>query len=113
MHFGGTATTLAIDPSSGKVLRLTYRGRGPRLAFGTVDQEIREYREVSGLKVPVKTYASFDGERVDSMDMVIDEVRIGSRDKASDEATEPRSDEGEGERAKGERQGTKRRSHGG
>jgi hypothetical protein len=74
--FNGSSTTLAIEPETGKVLRLTFRGRGPRFAFGTVDQKITEYREVGGLKLPVKWQGSFDGERVDALDETLDTLKI-------------------------------------
>lgn len=74
--FSGSATTLAIDPQTGKVLRLSFRGRGPRFMFGNVEQKITEYREVGNLKLPVKWQGSFDGERVDALDETLDSVKI-------------------------------------
>ncbi|MHC4947085.1 MAG: hypothetical protein ACYTG1_02325 [Planctomycetota bacterium] len=60
--FRGATSTLGVDPRTGVVRSIEYRGRGPRRAFGTVKIVFDEFRRVGGLLLPATGVAAFDGE---------------------------------------------------
>jgi hypothetical protein len=62
VNFEGVAVTLGVEASTGRVLSLSYRGRGPGGAFGEVVQTFSDFRTVEGLSLPFKTSATFNGE---------------------------------------------------
>lgn len=57
----GTLVTLALDPSSGLVLSMTYRGRGPGGSFGSLQRTFGDYRETGGVRLPHRIDTSIDG----------------------------------------------------
>ena len=58
----GFTTTLAIDPTTGRVVSQAYRGRGPGGVLGQIEIDYSDYRTVEGLSLPFKTTAMFDGQ---------------------------------------------------
>lgn len=59
---GGSRARLGIDPASGRVVTLSYRGRGHTGALGEIVQTFSDFREAGGLTLPFKTTTTFDGE---------------------------------------------------
>lgn len=59
---GGVSARLGIDPATGRVLSLAYRGRGPGGMFGDIVQTFSDFRAVEGLTLPFKTAGTFNGE---------------------------------------------------
>lgn len=59
--FDGLLLTLGVDPSTGRVLTLAYRGRGPGGAFGEIVETYSDFRTVEGLSLPFKSDATFNG----------------------------------------------------
>jgi YHS domain-containing protein len=53
---------LAVDPASGRVLRLGYHGRGPEGAYGEVALDLTDHRQVDGWTLPFAVAGSFDGQ---------------------------------------------------
>lgn len=58
----GTTTTLAIDPGTGQVLSVRYRGRGPGLQFGKLEVLFSDFRKVGGILLPHAERVRFEGE---------------------------------------------------
>ena len=53
--------TLGVDPSTGRVLTLAYRGRGPGGVFGEIVESFSDFRTVEGLSLPFKVTGTFNG----------------------------------------------------
>ncbi len=62
--FDGTKTILGIDPKTGRVLSLSYRGRGPNAFLGEMERRFSDFRETGGLTLPATVTVSFEGEPV-------------------------------------------------
>ena len=60
--FDGLLLTLGIDPSTGRILSLAYRGRGPGGVFGEIVESFSDFRTVDGLRLPFKVTGTFNGE---------------------------------------------------
>ncbi|MFQ5768575.1 MAG: hypothetical protein ACE5ID_11420 [Acidobacteriota bacterium] len=58
----GEVTTLAIDPISGHIVRMTYQGQDFTGAHGEVIQDFSDFREVDGLAFAFKTQQAFNGK---------------------------------------------------
>jgi zinc protease len=65
VDYAGETVTLGIDPASGRVLTVGYRGNGPGGgAPGDVTQTFSDFRPVDGgLTVPFKMVGTFNGEQ--------------------------------------------------
>jgi hypothetical protein len=65
VEFGGETLTLGIDPATGRVLTVSYRGSGPGGGPpGDVIQTFSDFRPVEGgLTLPFKMVGSFNGEQ--------------------------------------------------
>jgi YHS domain-containing protein len=61
VSFGGTGARLGIEAATGRVLSLSYRGRGPGGMFGDIVQTFSDFRAVEGLTLPFKTVGTFNG----------------------------------------------------
>lgn len=59
---GRVRVRLGIDPATGRILTLAYRGRGSNGAFGNIVRTFSDFRAVGGLTLPFKTDGLFDGE---------------------------------------------------
>jgi zinc protease len=64
VEFGGETVTLGIDPATGRVLAVSYRGNGPTGgAPGDTVQVFSDFRSVDGgLTLPFKMVSTFNGE---------------------------------------------------
>jgi hypothetical protein len=60
--FAGTTTKLGVDPKSGRILSVAYRGRGPKLTLGELQWTFSDFRKVSGVDLPMSATAAFNGE---------------------------------------------------
>ncbi len=72
--FDGATTTLALDPSTGRILSTTHRGRGPSGGFGPLETRFVDWRDTGGLSLPVRSEAWFEGARAAALDDVWDEL---------------------------------------
>ena len=70
------ATTLGIDPATGRVISQTYKGRGPGGALGQIVINYSDYRSVDGLSLPFKTTATFDGQPFPPLTATIEVIKI-------------------------------------
>ncbi len=64
VHFGGTTSKLGVDPKSGRVLSISYRGWGPSGFLGEVERYFSDFQIVEGLTLPITVSGKFDGEIV-------------------------------------------------
>jgi predicted Zn-dependent peptidase len=62
VRHGDVVTVLGIDPESGHILSLSYRGSGPSGAPAEIEQRFSDFREVDGLSLPFATERVVDGE---------------------------------------------------
>lgn len=80
----GFTTTLGIDPSTGRILTQTYRGRGPGGVLGDIAINYSDFRTVEGLSLPFKITATFDGQPLPPQSATIESITInGQVDPAS------------------------------
>ncbi|MBL8760173.1 MAG: hypothetical protein JNL50_02635 [Phycisphaerae bacterium] len=85
--FDSTATTLAIDPASGKVLAAFFRDRGKGGAIGAIEMRSTDWRDVDGLTLPAAAEAWFNNERWEGGDLRPDTLAIN--DVSADLFTKP------------------------
>lgn len=62
--FDATTTTLGIDPAGGRVLTMSYRGRGPNATIGTIDKTFTTFKDIGGLMLPTHVETRFESELV-------------------------------------------------
>ena len=73
------ATTLGIDPATGRLVNQTYRGRGPGGLVGEIVINYSDFRTVEGLSLPFKTTATFDGQPFPALSATIEAITINSQ----------------------------------
>lgn len=62
VELDGVSTTLSIDPTTGRILRLSYRGRhSTNFVIGEVLQTFSDFRTVDGLTLPFKVIGICNG----------------------------------------------------
>ncbi len=76
VRFDGLSLTLGVDPSTGRVHSLAYRGRGPGGVFGDIVQTFSDFRTVEGLTLPFKTSGTFNGEAEPTLSSSIESLVI-------------------------------------
>lgn len=76
---GGVVYVLGIDPSSGRILSLSYRRRGPEGFFGQLVQTFSDFRTVNGLTLPFKVTATFDGQPWKEQSADVQEIVINEK----------------------------------
>jgi YHS domain-containing protein len=62
--FDGSTTTLGIDPGTGRIVSLAYRGRGPGAALGLVERRFAGFGPVGDMTLPRTVEVSFEGKVV-------------------------------------------------
>ena len=75
----GFATTLGIDPATGRVVSQTYRGRGPGGVLGQIAISYSDYRTVEGLSLPFKTTATFEGQPFPPLTATTDALTVNAQ----------------------------------
>lgn len=78
VYFGGTATTLGIEPQSGRILTARFRGRGPTAALGQVEIAYADFRDVSGYSLPATATVRFDGEPAADMSRTLTNLAVNA-----------------------------------
>lgn len=62
VSFNGTTLTLGLDPKTGRVRSLAFRGRGGDRGFlGTIERTYVEYDTIGGVPVPKSWQTTYDG----------------------------------------------------
>lgn len=78
VSFGGVRARLGIDAATGRVVTLTYRGRGDGGAFGEIVQTFSDFRNVGGLTLPFKTVGTFDGEPAPAQTSTVESIVVNA-----------------------------------
>jgi len=73
---GGVSATLGIDPASGRILSLSYRGRGDGGAYGRIVRTFSDFRNVGGLSLPFKVTGTFNGEAEPSQTSTVESIVV-------------------------------------
>jgi hypothetical protein len=77
IELAGDPATLAIDPKTGHILELTYKGKGPTDTVGTFVLAYSDYRRVDGINYPFALKGSFDGKP--AFNATIDSIKINPK----------------------------------
>lgn len=79
VEVGGVAVQLGLEPKTGRILRLTYTGRGPGGAYGQVVQSFADFRAVEGLTLPFKTATRFNGQPWPQQTFTVESIVINGK----------------------------------
>ena len=79
IEYGGVAAQLGIEPKTGRILSVTYTGRGPSGGFGEVVQSFSDFRAVDGLTFPFKVTSSFNGQPFPRQTFPVESIVINSK----------------------------------
>lgn len=74
--FDGVSARLGIEPASGRVVSLAYRGRGPGGEIGEITQTFSDFRAAGGLTLPFKADGSFNGRPESTLSFALDSVAV-------------------------------------
>jgi len=77
------ATTLGIDPATGRVLSQRYHGRGPGGVLGEIVINYSDFRTVDGLSLPFETAATFDGQPFPALSATAEAITVNGQIDAS------------------------------
>ncbi len=80
VELSGDANTLGIDPETGRILSITYRGTNFMGAPGELEQHFSDFREVDGLVLPFASVTTFNGEPMLSGNVQSTELDIAIED---------------------------------
>ncbi|MDQ1593093.1 MAG: hypothetical protein QOG71_3720 [Pyrinomonadaceae bacterium] len=73
---GGVSATLGIAPDTGRVLSLTYRGRGDGGMYGRIVRTFSDFRAVGGLTLPFKAAGTFNGAIEPSQTSTVESIVV-------------------------------------
>ena len=79
VEHGGLTLTLGIEPTSGRILRLAYRGRGPNFDFGEIAQVFSDFRAIEGVLLPFKISGTFNGQPEATLSWVFESIKINEK----------------------------------
>lgn len=75
VYVKGAATEMWIDPQSGHVARISYRGRAPE-GIAEIVEDFADYREVGNLMLPFSVQRQIDGKPVANPTLEVQSVLI-------------------------------------
>jgi YHS domain. len=75
----GTKMTMGIEPSTGRILSLSYHERGTGGAFGDIVKTFSDFRTVEGLTLPFKTTTTFNGEPAPDLSPAVESLIINGK----------------------------------
>lgn len=78
VSFGGVRAVLGVEAATGRVLSLSYRGRGDSGAFGEIVLTFSDFRAVGGLTLPFKTTATFDGADEPTLGSTVESIVVNA-----------------------------------
>jgi YHS domain-containing protein len=73
---GGATSTLLIEPKTGTIRGMLYRGRGPSLLLGRLEIEFSDNQRTGAVTLPRTRQVKFDGDAAPSMSMSFEEIQI-------------------------------------
>lgn len=68
IHAYGATCTLGIEPTTGRVLRMSYRGWGPDEKFGEVEKTFYDFQDIDGIMLPTSYTTRFNWKPVEKKD---------------------------------------------
>lgn len=74
--FDGAATTLGIDPASGRIVTMEFLGQDSRLYLVPIEHHFTRYGMEGGLKVPMEYVVSYDGKPSAKGPVALASIRI-------------------------------------
>lgn len=74
----GATTKISIDPASGRIIRISYRGRAAA-GIADVERDYSAFRDVMGLIVPFQVTTRFDGKPVDNPKVVVASIQVNEK----------------------------------
>jgi len=78
VEFSGITMILDIDPQTGRVLALSYIGRGEGGDWGKVVHSFSDFREIDGMTLPFKQVATHNGEPLPRKSLAIERIVINA-----------------------------------
>ncbi|HJQ68380.1 MAG TPA: hypothetical protein VKA70_05395 [Blastocatellia bacterium] len=75
----GLKVKLGIDAATGRVMSLSYRGRGPGGAVGQITRTYSDFRTVDGLLLPFKVVGAFNGDANSQVSTTIDSITVNGQ----------------------------------
>jgi YHS domain-containing protein len=75
----GVNHTLGIDPSTGRIVSLAYRGRGVGGEIGQIVKVFSDFRPVNGVTLPFKVTATFNGQPWKEQSTTVQSIAINSK----------------------------------
>jgi YHS domain-containing protein len=75
----GLKMTVGIEPSTGRILSLSYHERGAGGAFGDIVKTFSDFRTVEGLTLPFKTTTTFNGEPAQDLSPAVESLIINGK----------------------------------
>jgi len=79
VRFGGVYLRLGIDPATGRILSLAYRGRSRSGEVGEIVQTFSDFRAVSSLTLPFKVSGTFNGASDPEQSYTIESITINGQ----------------------------------
>jgi YHS domain-containing protein len=79
IELDGASYTLGIDPANGRIVSMAYRRRGPAGDFGEVVKVFSDFRTVSGVTLPFKVAATFNGTAWREQSAAIESIAVNSK----------------------------------
>lgn len=75
----GLKVKLGIDPATGRVLSLSFKGRGSGGAVGQITRTYSDFRTVDGLVLPFKIASTFNGESDSQISTTIETITVNGQ----------------------------------
>ena len=70
---------LAIYPKTGRIMSLSYRGRGPGGVVGQVERIYSEFNNVDGLTLPFKISGAFNGQADERQSSTVESIIVNGK----------------------------------
>jgi YHS domain-containing protein len=76
VSYGAVRARLSFDPSTGRVLSLSYRGRAPGGEIGQIVRTFSDFRAAGGLTLPFKTVETFGADSAPVRTLTVESIVI-------------------------------------
>lgn len=75
---GRVRVRLGIEPTTGRILTLAYRGRGAGGTYGQIVRTFSDFRAAGGLTLPFQTNGVFDGEADPTQTKTVESIVVNA-----------------------------------
>lgn len=76
VSYGAVRARLKLDPSTGRVLSLSYRGRAPGGEVGQIVRTFSDFRSAGGLTLPFKTVETFGTDATPTRTLIVESIVV-------------------------------------